>query len=180
MDRKKRLRADPEKVREFLQRGRGQLSRGQGLARGEPLKRTRLSAKRGKRVVEGPLDPASWRRQVFAASGGICIVSGSRATGVDDGHFHAHHIIAAQQLRKRGLYGLVWDPRNGLWLAELPHMAHEHTGGSHRLSRDLLPAAVWDFAGELDGLAGSEWASAYLERTYPTAGISRGSSPRRT
>lgn len=170
MKRSKRLRADPEKVREFLARGRGGLKRREELARSELKRRApkRSSAKRKVGPREGPLDPASWRRQVFRVSGGRCLITGTRARDENDDRFHAHHAIAAQQLRKRGLYAHVWDVRNGLWLAEAPHMAHEHTGGSHRIPRELLPPAVWEFARELDGLAGNEWATAKLERTYPS------------
>lgn len=169
MKRSKRLKADPEKVRQFLARGRGSLERSSSLKNpGKPF-----SAKRKVGPREGPLDPASWRREVFRASGGTCIVTGTRALDADDPRFHAHHAIAAQQLRKRGLHGRVWDRRNGLWVAEGPHMAHEHTGGSHRIPRDLLPTAVWEFARELDAIAGTEWATAHLERTYPAAGPSR-------
>lgn len=174
MQRHRPLRADPEKVRAFLARGRGKLKRQ------SELKRSAIAAKRKVAPNEGPLTPAEWHRQVFAASGGTCIVSSSRARGADDENFHAHHIIAAQQLRKRGLHGRVWDARNGLWVANAPHMAHEHTGGSHRIARELLPAAAWAFAAELDALAGTQWASAYLERMYPAAGTRRSQSPRRT
>lgn len=174
MKRSKRLRADPEKVRQFLQRGRGRIERK------ERLKRAAISAKRKVGPVEGPLDPASWRREVFRVSAGKCIVSGTRARNADDPRFHAHHILAADQLRKRGLHAFVWDARNGLWIAEQPHMAHEHAGGRHRIRREQLPASVWLFAGELDVLAGTEWATAKLEREYPATGNSRTTSPRRT
>lgn len=180
MERKKPLRADPAKVREFLQRGRGALKRTTELER-TSFKRKAISAKRRVAPVEGPLDPASWRREVFRASGGKCIVSGARARDADDERFHAHHALSKDALRKRGLYAYVWDSRNGVWVAEAAHMAHEHTGGEHRITRDSLPASVWEFCAELDALAGIEWATAKVEHEHPPAGSSRRrTSPRRT
>lgn len=167
MERKKPLRADPAKVRAFLQRGRG------ALKRTDSLTRSGFSAKRKVAPIEGPLTPAEWRRQVFAASGGRCTVTGARARDADDRRFHAHHVLAADSLRKRRLFAYVWDARNGLWIAELPHMAHEHSGGEHRIAREHLPASAWLFAAELDALAGTEWATAKLEREYPASGSRR-------
>lgn len=177
MERKKPLRADPEKVRAFVQRGRAG-----GLER-SPIKRRSATASVAKRevaVLEGPLDPAVWQRRVFAASGGACVVSGARAHDADDPRFHAHHPLAQDALRKRALYGWLWDERNGILVAEAIHMAHEHKGGEARISREVLPACVWEFCAELDAIAGTHWATENVRRKHPAAGTSRIRAMRRT
>lgn len=169
MKRRHPLRADPAKVREFLQRGRG------GLSRSTPLKprgRKASAAKRGIAQREGPLDPASWRRAVFAASEGRCVVTGTRASDADDRRFHAHHAVSQDTLRRRGLYGWLWDARNGVLVTEAVHMGHEHTGGDARIPRSRLPASVWEFCAELDALDGSYWATEHVKRRHPAAGSS--------
>lgn len=169
MKRHRRLKADPEKVREFLRRGR------QPLTRREELKRAGAKAKAarsGKASSEGPLSPAAWRAAVFAASGGRCIVTGARAKDAEDRRFHAHHAVAQDVLRQRRLHDRLWDARNGVWLAAAVHMAHEHAGGESRVPRELLPASVWEFARELDALDGTSWATEHVKRYHPAAGSS--------
>lgn len=193
MQRKKRLGADPEKVRAFLARGRGSLktrpkepaAKGRAtlkrkveLARGslkDPSKRS--PAKRKVAPTEGPLTPAEWRRQVFELSGRRCIVSGSPSNDPYDPDFHAHHALGAQQLRKRGLHAYVWDARNGVLVSEIVHMEHEHHAPT--IFAEHLPARVWEFAAEMDALVGTEWATAKVERQHPPAGKSRVTNPRR-
>jgi hypothetical protein len=172
--RSKRLGADPAKVREFLQRGRG------SLTRTSAPERKPIAAKRRVKPVEGPLDPRRWRQEVFRASGGKCIVSGARARDADDRRFHAHHPLDKDALRKRGLHGYLWDPRNGAWVSTPVHWQHEHSGGEGRIARERLPASVWEFCAELDALDGSEWATAKVEREHPATGHGGTTSPRRT
>lgn len=170
MKRHKPLRADPAKVREFLQRGR------QGLERSKELSRGRLKSspgKRGEKPAEGPLDPASWRAAVFEASGGRCIVTRARAKDAEDRAFHAHHPVSQDVLRRRGLHGWLWDPRNGVLVTQAVHMGHEHTGGRHRIPRELLPAPVWEFCRELDALDGTSWATEHVKRRHPSRGDQR-------
>jgi hypothetical protein len=155
------LRPDVEKVREFLRRGRSELTR------------TPLRASQGfRRVVEaeGPLSPEEWRRAVFVASEGRCILSDTRARDADDPRFHVHHVIPKRVLRARGLYAWVWDPRNGLWISERAHARQESAFA--RLPHTRLPAAVWLFCAELDALDGTHWATDLVRRLHPAAGSS--------
>lgn len=175
MKRGKPLRADPAKVREFLARGRGALSRYEPLKRSGALKRS--SAKRRIAEHEGPLTPAEWRRQVYELSGRKCIVSQTPSHDPYDRRFHAHHPLDKSTLRDRGLHAYVWDPRNGVLVLATVHMQHEYDGS---IARELLPARVWEFCAELDALDQTEWATARVERLHPPAGSSRIASPRRT
>jgi hypothetical protein len=159
------LRPDPEKVREFLQRGGGSLKRTSGL-----------KARPRRRPQEGPLTPSEWRLAAFTAAHGRCIVTGARARSVEDRNFHVHHPLDAAELRARKLYAYVWDPRNALWVARDAHMAHEHTGGEARIPREVLPASVWAFCFELDRLAGTQWATERVRRDHPATGSSGRSS----
>lgn len=156
------LRGDPAKVREFGQRGRGRLER-VALARTQGFRRASSA--------EGPLTPAQWRKQVFDLSGGVCQISGARARDVDDPSFQAHHILPKRVLRERQWHGLVWDPRNALWLSADAHERLEHRAVS--LSAQRLPVGVWAFLRELDALEGTEWATVRVLRDYPPAGCSR-------
>jgi hypothetical protein len=175
MKRSKPLRADPEKTRAFLKRGRSELNRA-----GIKARTAKGSAAKSRvKALEGPLDPATWRGKVFAASGGTCVVSGARATDADDPRFHAHHPVTQDALRKRGLYGWLWDARNGMLVAEQVHMAHEHTGGEQRIAREFVPASVWEFCADLDALAGTSWATEHVRRKHPPAGRSRTPRARR-
>jgi hypothetical protein len=120
--------------------------------------------------VEGPLSPEEWRRVVANTSGLTCTVSGTRARNAFDPLFDAHHIVPKSLLRARGLHAFVWDPRNGLFVLGSVHAAHSHVGGDRRIARECLPGSVWEFAAELDALAGTGWASACVERFHPSRG----------
>jgi hypothetical protein len=144
-----RLRADPAKVREFVQRGRGQLARTDGPKR-RPKRRPR----------EGPLSPREWRCEVFRLDGGACRVSGRPGRDVDDKRFHCHHCIPKRELRNRGLYGSVWDPRNGVLLSASVHWRHEHA--QERVAFEALPDRAREFASEL-----GTWAEDLLLRLHP-------------
>lgn len=167
LERHKRLKSDPAKLRAFVQRGRDSSS----LERGELKRRRpkRSPAKRGVAVVEGPLSPAEWKRRVFVTSGGQCVVSRSRAYDVDDPRFHAHHPVSQSSLRQRGLQGWLWDERNGMLVTRTIHMAHEHTGGKSRIRREFVPVSVWEFCAELDALAGTSWATEHVNRRHPAS-----------
>lgn len=189
MKQRKRLKADPEKVREFVARGRrnSEMERGeltpdpekvrafQQRGRESGAKSLRESARAGARaraeLKEGPLDAGSWRREVYTASGGRCIVTNAEARDADDRRFHAHHCVPKDELRALGLHAHVWDPRNGVWVTARVHMRHE--AAFSRIPRELLPASVWEFAQEMDRLLGTEWATYEVERTHPATGISR-------
>jgi hypothetical protein len=158
LERKTGLKADPEKTRAFIERGRGALQRtGSGMRR--------VTA------GEGPLTPAEWRAAVFAAAHGRCIISGTRARDLDDPRFQAHHILPKRVLRVRGLLSYVWDARNGLWLRADVHAAHEAPGvNDGRIPAYRLPTCVWEFCDELDALAGTHWATDLVLRAHPAAG----------
>lgn len=149
------LKRSVEAAREFLHRSR------------QPLRRTPLRSRPKARTPEGPLTPAQWRQAVFEASGGACIISGARARDADDRRFHAHHILPKRELRARGLFGWVWDARNGAWLRADIHELHESPGvSSSRVPAAKLPGAVWGFCRELDELEGSEWATQLVLRVH--------------
>lgn len=84
--------------------------------------------------------------------GGACVLC--RATderpaaayAADVRCLEAHHIIAQQQLKARGLHAHLWDVRNGLCLCRLHHQ--RVTDHHETIPRALLPAAVDDFAAE--------------------------------
>lgn len=75
-----------------------------------------------------------------------------------EGRLEAHHVIAAQALRKRGLGHLVTAPANGMSLCERHH--RRHTLGLERIPFSALSQAAVEFADEF----GLRW---WLERFYP-------------
>lgn len=185
MKRKKPLKADPEKVREFLNRGRGSLSRASA-----GLKRS-TGPKRGK----GPPNPSRppegaegvLRDRVWELDSGRCVGCGKRV-GRHAGPrvWAAHHCLAKQTLRKRAStivlgrqefparYGdlraeadrlaeeWISDPDNCVLLCTKCHMNHE-SGGPHRVPAEKLPARVGDFAYRL-----GPWAEDLLHRSHPS------------
>lgn len=75
-----------------------------------------------------------------------------------EGRLEAHHVIAAQKLRRIGREDVVTDPRNGMSLCEKHH--RRHTLGFERIPFSALREETITFADEL----GLVW---YLERFYP-------------
>lgn len=141
-------RADPERTRAFVERGR-----------------RRLRRRRRDRSGEGPLSPREWRVQVFELSGGRCIVTGARARDAFDRRFHAHHPLEKELLPDEH----KWDPRNGVLVTVRAH--ERHTLAVDRIPRELLPARVWEFAREMDGLRpGTQWATEAVCRLHPIGG----------
>lgn len=159
LEQRTHLKADVEKVREFLRRAKP-LERGGGMRRAS--------------AAEGPLTPAQWRRAVHDASGGRCIITGALARSVDDRRFDPHHVLAKRLLRDRGLLDHVWDSRNGVWISRQVHAEHESPGvRDTRIPAEKLPPYVWQFCAELDLLDGSGWATAAVLRAHPPTGSSR-------
>jgi hypothetical protein len=156
LERRTELKADAEKVREFLRRGRDSAFR-----KAKPA----TSGFRRYSSAEGPLTPADWRKHAFDASDGRCIITGARARDADDPRFDAHHILPKRTLRARRLYGFVWDPRNALWLSGDAHERLE--GRSVYLPHTRLPVTVWVFCSELDALDETQWATELVRRLYP-------------
>jgi hypothetical protein len=157
LSRKSELKADVEKVREFMQRGRQDLQRS--------AKKSARSGFRRWTEAEGPLTPGEWRKHAFEASGGRCIITGARALDADDPRFQAHHLLPKRTLRSRGLFAFVWDPRNAVWLSNIAHELLEKRSVHLRYSR--LPVTVWGFCRELDALEGTQWATELVRRAYP-------------
>lgn len=158
------LRADEARLREFA--ARAQVAGAESLRKSARKGRAKTAARR--KESEGPLSPAQWRAAAYNASGGLCIITGTRAYGLDDPSFDAHHPLPKRELRARGLFAFVWDPRNAVWLAELAHGRQE--AAFVRVAGELLPAPVWEFCAELDARDGSEWATALVERMHPATG----------
>lgn len=148
-------------------RAREAFQRGRVVAR-EELKRVELKRRPKKRPPEGPMSPADWRRAVFNASGGWCKISRTRARDADDRRFHAHHPLPKSELRARGYFDRVYDPRNGTWLRRGVHLRHE--AAVDRVPYTELPASVWDFCTELDILEGTRWATDLVLRYHPARG----------
>lgn len=119
----------------------------------KPLRRVAiLRATRGRRGSAEKVESAIWRRDL-----GPCVVCPAEG-GVCSGPVQGHHVVAQQTLRKRGLVGSLMDVRNRLPVCERRHA--QHTTGFRPIPRELLPASVFEFAGE----HGLGW---YIDRHYP-------------
>lgn len=156
--RTKGLHVDPEKVREFMARGRGKLTRRTQLDRTGPPKR-----KTPQRPKEGPLTPLAWRREGIRLSRGRSVVSGARVKDAENDPRCHHHPIPKQELRRRGLHHLVWHPHNHVLVTPDEHANHEVA--SHRIPYERLPERVKRFARQL-----GPWAEDKLLRLHPAAG----------
>jgi hypothetical protein len=112
---------------------------------------------------EGPMTPEAWRRAAFdlarvdGRGPALCVVTGEPLSWEFD---EVHHPLEKRLLRARGLYLVVWDPRNSLAVKKRIHLAH--TAGDPKIARSFLPARVWEFAAEL-----GEWATARIEDDHP-------------
>lgn len=157
-------RGDPETRRAFIDRGR------RAGAKSLRKSRSQLKRKNPERPAEGPVTPAVYRELVFTRADGRCSVTGRCAKRPSDRTFHPHHPLPKDELRRRGLYGHVWEPDNGVWVDVRLHMDHEH-GSNRKIPREALPASVWAFARRMDRLGGQgdgpEWATALVERLHP-------------
>lgn len=122
------------------------LMRRTSLKRGTPLKRGGFLRRR--QPWRSGVVAAEWRAGI-----GACVRCGSRRN-VD-----GHHAIPARILRMLGLHAYLSDRRNRVDVCRDCHESHENR--SKPLTREELPAAVWEFAAEL----GLTW---YLEKHYPS------------
>ena len=85
-----------------------------------------------------------------------------------EGRLEAHHVIAAQKLRRIGREDLTTDPRNGMPLCERHH--RRHTLGYAAIPFEFLPEEAVEFAEEL----GLRW---WLVRRYPLGSTPRKENP---
>lgn len=103
-------------------------------------------------------NPASFRDE--ARFQRVCAVCGS------PGDYEAHHVVSKQELGKRGLVHLLYDPRNALRLCKggkRCHMNREH-GGVNKVTiktEELTDDNIC-FIWQTLGVAGQN----YLERHY--------------
>lgn len=148
------LKVNPDKVRAWMARSRLRAAVAAQERPGKELKR-----RRREKLPEGPLSPHEWFLQVGGRSGWRCAVTRAKASSRFDRRFEAHHIIPAARLRRHGLHMKLWDPRNGLYVAQRVHVAH--TNAFERIPRSALPSSVYAFAAECGG-----WAERYLEQHY--------------
>lgn len=156
--RKTALRADPAKTRAFVDRGRS-FAFAKAKLKPAPVRKPHVA------------DPTraemwAWRVAVWQLDEGRCTVTGLVCWGPEDRRFHAHHVLSQHELRARGLREYRADPRLGVWLSDDAHERHENA--SRRVPWTALPARVWDVARELDGLAGTAWATELILRLHPT------------
>ncbi len=165
--------AEPSKAaRKPLERRKPLVQREAHPASGTTFKRkaARAGTRSGHRMTDAQRDlAAAWRHRVIMDSGGRDAVTG-------DGLLHdaqVHHVIPQTVLwsmrRRLGLTAdelqvLLWDPDNGMALNRRTHERHEN--GTEPIPRSALRDRHWGFARRLDAMAGTEWATARLER-YP-------------
>lgn len=156
-ERRKGLDADPEKVREFVQRGRqsSRLSRATGPKRGKtPRKGSRASTGR----TLGPLDPDRWRRAIWELCEGCCAGCGVYVPWRVTRPINFHHPIPKAKLPPERRF----DPRNGVVVCADCHANQEVA--SHRIPGENLPESVFNFAREL-----GSWAVSVLDALHPKA-----------
>lgn len=163
------------KARKPLERRKPLVQREARPASGTTFKRkaARAGTRSGHRRTHAERELSeAWKHAVGMDAGGRDQVTGEGLVAGWD----AHHVIPQSTLwamRRRlsltesQLVELLWDRRNGMALNEATH--DRHTSAMERVPRSALRDWHWGFARELDALAGIEWATAYLERTYPEA-----------
>jgi 5-methylcytosine-specific restriction endonuclease McrA len=139
--RSKPLRADPSKVREFLQRGRGQLRRVPLEGRRKPL--SRRPRRRKARI------PSEVRKRVFARSGGRCVRPDCKNVAV-----HIHHVLDESNFPE-----LAQAEANMVGTCPWCNWNH-HFKPDGRLPRSCLPAVTLALA------ATDDRYELYLERVY--------------
>jgi hypothetical protein len=102
-------------------------------------------------------NPASFR--AAAQYQVLCAVCGAA------GAFDAHHVIAKQELAKRGLLDQLYDTRNALRLCTANRCHERYTGRTYHIPTEKLTADNICFMWDVLGVAGHN----YLERHYTGA-----------
>lgn len=121
------------------------------MRRTSPLKRTTMRQKRRRRQPVQIELKRAFRAAALAQR--VCAVTGS------NGAWDAHHVIEAQELRRRGGDDL-WNTRNALRLARRVH--ERHTTATELVPLKALTDENLEFAVDLMGLS----AYVYLTRHY--------------
>lgn len=143
MKRGKPLRADPDKVREWLDKSRQSTRLSRSQAKPKPRK-----AK--------PRIPKGARQKALERTKGRCAAPRCRQKAKQ-----VHHLLP-----QREWPSLAKEPAN---LVGVCHNCHaDHENALKRFPRSCIPAALWSLAaeappGKLTGTA----ALAFLDRTYP-------------
>lgn len=85
----------------------------------------------------------------------------------DISRLQAHHILSQQDIKRERFHDALLDERNGLCLCVYHHQRHE--ARTEAVPRGVLPAAVFEFAAELDARVGGgrEPFQVRLDREYP-------------
>lgn len=86
-----------------------------------------------------------------------------------DQNSHVHHFVTKQELRRRKLFHLVYDPRNGGGFLIDEHVNHENA--SRRITREMVPVRTWEFCDEV-----GEWARHQVELAHPPEDARRDST----
>lgn len=168
MDRKRELRADPEKVRDWLRKSRQPLKRGKGLERGRGLeRRSRLQPGKRKRRWS---PPAWMRKAVLDRTSGLCsaclvrhgleapatglAVRAALRAGVRRAR-HLHHVLPRERWPEHEKVA-----ENLMGVCAECHDDHERANA--RIPHEAVPRCALDLA----RAAGPAEAD-YVAKTYP-------------
>lgn len=155
MKRGEPLKADPARAAE--RRARRETRRAGEVARPEDLAREARRVAREKpassRVAHDAEQATGWHRHFASQQCVQCMavpvsLRVRRERGLDLATIDGHHIIPKQDLKRWGLFARLWDWRNGIPLCRYHHARHEMA--VQRVARELLPAASFAFADEIN------------------------------
>jgi hypothetical protein len=155
------LKADPEKVREFMRRAKPLKRPEKPLARSE-LRPGRSKPPRAPAADAEALRAAAlaWRGDVWDADGGRCVNCDKAVSrDADSWVWQAHHPLIKQTMKRRGLRDRVHDVAFGVVLCTHCHAEHH---GISPVPGDRLPARVWDAV-----TAVGTWATDVVDRAHP-------------
>lgn len=107
------------------------------------------------------MEPAEWRTHAAIRAGWRDEVTGEPL----DHQWECHHVLPARLLRLHGLAHLVWHPANAMALNAATHHAHE--SAMRRIPASALKPHHVEFARLAEAAGQGDWATAYLQRTYP-------------
>jgi hypothetical protein len=158
MNRGKPLSHDPARAAEKRAR---RLARRAAEQRPEDVAREERESERPRRRGEPRSEDerrasAEFYRVVTASGCVMCIAfpvdpQTYRERRADIERIQAAHLISQDKLRRWGLHGRLWDPRDGLGLCCYHHFRHDDA--VQRVPRRLIPAPAFVFADEI----GARW-----------------------